>query len=193
MNAFENTIVNEYKRLREREEVLAEKRAFLPAGYISVKSIGGKQYHYLQFREGKKVKSKYIKQVYLGEMTEKIRQRKAIDAELAEIRRQKKALEGMIDKDSLMIMMIRLAVIRVVKDFPEIRKVVLFGSRAESRYREDSDVDLMFESYGPVSFMRQNEFRLRMEEELGLDVDLVHGPAEDSLLEIRKEIDLYAA
>ena len=39
----------------------------------------------------------------------------------------------------------------------------------------------------------ENEFRKRLEEELGLDVDLVHGPIKDSFLEIGTEVDVYAA
>ena len=98
-----------------------------------------------------------------------------------------------MNKDTIMINIIRMAVLKVVRDFPEISKVILFGSRAEARYREDSDVDLYFESVGPVSLMMQNEFRLKLEEELNMEVDLVHGPVKGSFLKIGEEVDIYAA
>jgi len=42
--------------------------------------------------------------------------------------------------------------------------------------------------------MTQTEIRLKLEEELGLSVDLVHGPLrEDSFLEINNEVEMYAA
>lgn len=193
MNTLTNTIVNEYKRLSELERALVQVRDSLPAGYISVKTINGKKYHYLQYREGKKVKSRYIKKEELKETSEGVAKRKAVEAELSEVRKQKKSLEGVVDKDTIMIMTIQKAVQKVVGEFPEIKKVVLFGSRAESRYRDDSDVDLMFESHGPVSLIRQNEFRMKLEDELGLEVDLVHGPVEESFLNVGREIDIYAA
>ena len=193
MDRFENVIISEYKRLCDRERVCASERNYLPVGSLQIKRINGKEYHYLQFREGKSIKSKYIKQSELNDISEKIEKRKKLDNELSEIKAKKKALEGVLGKDSIMIMMIQMAVLKVVKDFSEVKKVVLFGSRAESRYRDDSDVDLYFESKGPVSLMRQNEFRMRLEKELGLEVDLVHGPIEDSFLEIGTEVDVYAA
>ena len=193
MNGFERSLISEYKKLCCREKECETERRSLPAGSIQIKRIGGREYHYLQFREGSKVKSRYIKRSELKEISERIEKRKEVEAKLYEIRARKKALEGVMDKDSIMISMIRMAVLKVVREYPEIKKVILFGSRAESRYRDDSDVDLYFESSGPVSLMRQNEFRMKLEEELDLEVDLVHGPVGDSFLKIGKEVNVYAA
>ena len=58
-----------------------------------------------------------------------------------------------------------------------------------------SDVDLIVEFAQPrVSLLTISELKLRMEELLGTDVDIVHGPlTEDSLLDADRRIPLYGA
>lgn len=81
----------------------------------------------------------------------------------------------------------------VVVEYP-IKKVTLFGSRANNTNRSDSDVDLIIEFYEPVSLLTLSRLRLRLEELLGLDVDLVHGPLQkDDLVEVNNEVELYVA
>lgn len=75
-----------------------------------------------------------------------------------------------------------------------VKKVVLFGSRVDNTFREDSDVDLIVEFYEPVSLLSLAKIKLAFEESIGLPVDIVHGPLEkDDLLEVNKEIELYVA
>ncbi len=84
-------------------------------------------------------------------------------------------------------------VLLVVKEYP-VRRVVLFGSRAEETNQENSDVDLIMEFYEPISLFTLSDIRLRLEEILGLDVDIIHGPIrEGDLIEVGKEIELYVA
>lgn len=82
---------------------------------------------------------------------------------------------------------------KVANEFP-IKKITLFGSRANNTNREDSDVDLIIEFSAPVSLLTLSRVRLRLEELLQLNVDVVHGPlrAED-LLVVDKEVELYVA
>jgi predicted nucleotidyltransferase len=56
-------------------------------------------------------------------------------------------------------------------------------------------VDLLVEFLQPqVSLLTLSALKLRMEELLGLDVDIVHGPLpESSLLEVDRRIPLYGA
>lgn len=75
-----------------------------------------------------------------------------------------------------------------------IKKLVLFGSRAEGTNDNDSDVDLIIEFSVPVTLITLSQIKIDMEEALGLDVDIVHGPISDrDILEINKEVVLYAA
>ena len=76
-----------------------------------------------------------------------------------------------------------------------LRKVELFGSFANGKNTPQSDVDLLVEFSQPrVSLLTISALKYRMEELLGTDVDIVHGPLpEDSLLEIDKRLPLYGA
>ncbi len=81
---------------------------------------------------------------------------------------------------------------KVSKDYP-IKKVSLFGSYADGTFDENSDVDLLVEFDIPhVSLFLLSGLRLRLQDELGKAVDLIHAPiSEDSMIEIGEEISLY--
>ncbi len=80
------------------------------------------------------------------------------------------------------------------REYP-LRKVELFGSYASGSSTPESDVDLLVEFTEPrVSLLMLNGLKLRMEELLGTDVDIVHGPLpEDTLLQVDRRIALYGA
>ena len=89
--------------------------------------------------------------------------------------------------------MIKERVISISEKYP-IKRIVLFGSRAEGTNREDSDVDLIMEFNTPVSLLVISQIRCDLEELLGLDVDIIHGPLrETDLIEPGKMVELYAA
>lgn len=80
------------------------------------------------------------------------------------------------------------------REYP-LRKVDLFGSYASGKNTPQSDVDLLVEFAQPrVSLLTISALKFRMEELLGTDVDIVHGPLpESSMLEIDRRIPLYGA
>ena len=80
------------------------------------------------------------------------------------------------------------------KEYP-LRKVELFGSYANGRNTPQSDVDLLVEFAQPqISLLTLSALKFRMEELLGTDVDIIHGPLpEGSLLEVDRRIPLYGA
>ena len=80
------------------------------------------------------------------------------------------------------------------REYP-LRKVELFGSYASGKNTSQSDVDLLVEFTQPrVSVLTISALQVRMEELLGTDVDIIHGPLpEDSLLEVNRRIPLYGA
>lgn len=81
----------------------------------------------------------------------------------------------------------------VAKDYP-IKKIILFGSRANNTNRPDSDIDLIVEFTAPVSLLTLSKLHIRLENLFNLNVDIVHGPLQPSdLLEVDKEIELYVA
>ena len=95
--------------------------------------------------------------------------------------------------DCLTVDAIQEKVLRITSNYP-IKKIVLFGSRADGTNREDSDVDLIMEFFAPVTLLMLAQIRCQLEEILGLRVDVVHGPIRDTdLIEVGKVIELYAA
>ena len=191
---YEKLLTKKYVELCVKERDYNLERLSLPVGYLQKKTIKGKEYYYLQRRDGDKVKTDYVKRASLEETELNLKRRKEVEKLLLDIKKEKNAIEILADKDELYIEFLRDRVKSVIKNYPEITRVILFGSRATSKYREDSDVDFIFESSSPVSLLKQSEIRLALEQEIGISVDLVHGPLRgDSFLEIDKEIEIYAA
>lgn len=86
---------------------------------------------------------------------------------------------------------IKKAVADIADEF-NISKAVLFGSRADGTNSEDSDIDIIAEFDVPVSLLTIAEMKYRLEDALGLRVDVIHGPLkEDDIIEVKKEILLY--
>lgn len=85
------------------------------------------------------------------------------------------------------------AVLKIITKY-SIKKVTLFGSRAEGTNNDNSDVDLIIEFENPVSLLTLSMVQLDLEDMLKVRVDVVHGPLmPGDLIEIRKEMVLYAA
>ncbi len=78
-------IIFEYKELLASKLEIEQKLSVLPKGYISKKTIGGKQYLYLQTRNADTVESKYIKAEEVEEITNQVSLRKEYEAKLADI------------------------------------------------------------------------------------------------------------
>lgn len=99
-------------------------------------------------------------------------------------------LKGVI---KLTIEDIKRTVLELVPQY-DITSIVLFGSRANGTAKDDSDVDLILEFSRPVSLLTLSQIKIELEEKLGLDVDVIHGPITDNdMIVVDKEIVLYAA
>ena len=86
----------------------------------------------------------------------------------------------------------------IAKIAPEynLKKVTLFGSRATGKNREDSDIDLIveFAKNKIVTLMDLSGLKIDLEENFGVGVDVVtRRSLKGSLLEIDKEVEIYAA
>lgn len=80
----------------------------------------------------------------------------------------------------------------VAAEYEGLMHVDLFGSRANGTDKEDSDVDLLIELSRPSTLLTLSGIKIRFEELLGLDVDVVHSPIpKDSLLIINKKVEIY--
>ena len=89
---------------------------------------------------------------------------------------------------------IRKGVLDALEGYP-VKRVQLFGSYAAGSQGESSDVDLIVEfDSDAVSLLTLSALRQRIEDVLGVPVDLVHGPVpEGSFLDVRDPVELYAA
>lgn len=77
----------DYKAMIEDLEIQI---SMLPIGYISKKNINGNVYHYRQWSENGKVKSKYIKKKDLEQIEGQIAKRKRLEQQLKEIKTKEK-------------------------------------------------------------------------------------------------------
>ena len=85
------------------------------------------------------------------------------------------------------------AVMAAAERFP-ISKAVLFGSRANGTFSDDSDVDLIMEFNAPVTLITLGLLKEWLEGELKVNVDIIHGPLRDTdMIEVDKEMEIYAA
>lgn len=96
MAVIKGVLKEEYARLKDMERVYLSKLRELPRGSIVMKKINNKQYPYLVYREGKKVKTKYIRKKDLPTITKQISQRKRYEKSLKEIYEDFKCIERVI-------------------------------------------------------------------------------------------------
>jgi hypothetical protein len=55
-------------------------------------------------------------------------------------------------------------------------------------------VDLIIEFSSPVSVLTLSQIKCELEENIGLSVDIIHGPIrEGDMIEVGKVVELYAA
>ena len=85
----------------------------------------------------------------------------------------------------------------VEKIAPEynLKKVTLFGSRANGNNREDSDIDLIVDFPENSTLLTLISLKHKLEDIFLINVDVVSrgGITKNSMLEIEKEIEIYAA
>ena len=71
---------------------------------------------------------------------------------------------------------IKEAVAKVATDYP-IKSVQLFGSYADGRQNEDSDLDVLVEfTHDPISLLKFFGFQQDLSDTLGIPVDIVKFP-----------------
>lgn len=86
MPVIHDSLREELERLLEKEQAYKKQLALLPKGRIHNKLIGGKKYPYLTYREGGKVKSRYVKSEELEQVRAQVEQRQQYEKNLKSIR-----------------------------------------------------------------------------------------------------------
>jgi predicted nucleotidyltransferase len=81
---------------------------------------------------------------------------------------------------------------RLAEDYP-IKSLSCFGSYADGTQTEESDIDFLVEFDTPtISLIKLAGLKRRLEERLGLSVDLIHAPIPpESYIKINNEVLIY--
>ncbi|WP_037373240.1 nucleotidyltransferase family protein [Anaerovorax odorimutans] len=87
---------------------------------------------------------------------------------------------------------IKKSVEAVAPQFP-VKRIELFGSYADERNNENSDIDLLVEFMSPfTSLIILSGLKLSLEEKLKTEIDIVTLPiSKQSILEIGKVVPIY--
>ena len=193
----ESLLITEYGNAKREQRRLRDEASNLTVGSVQKKKISGKEYYYLAFRKDGKVVTKYISREDVDRMLDETLRRRGINMTIKQLREVIRLIEKAIGREKANRMHIEKCVRSIVEANPEygVTKVTLFGSRATSRFRDDSDVDLLIEYDKPhISLFKQAGLQTKLSEELGLDVDLVHAPLPpDSMLKIDNTRVIYEA
>lgn len=99
MSVLEEVLLEEYDRsMRVIHAIQAEQKA-LPKGSVQEKLIGGRKYLYLQYRDGNKVRSDYIKESDIDNIRSGLKKRKDNDKALKELKKSIEQIEKALGKD----------------------------------------------------------------------------------------------
>lgn len=97
MAILDEVLNEERERLQRIHAAMLRELEFLPKGYISKKTIHGKQYSYLQKREGSKIVSQMIPCQNVAEMEQKIARRRQLQASIREVEASIQKIERVIE------------------------------------------------------------------------------------------------
>lgn len=100
MNLLIDTIIKEKRRIAYMLDRYEKMLVMLPKGTLVGCEKNGRTYHYLKYRDGKKVVSKYVGKASVETIAGQIEKRKHIEAMIKSLKEElsiaEKALEGNI-------------------------------------------------------------------------------------------------
>ena len=101
LTMLEEQLIDEYERCVRICRMHEIENQQLPKGSISRKYIHGKLRYYLQWREGKQVKSIYLQASDVVPLEEKIAKRKSNDSNIKRLKQSQKVIKKAIGKKRL--------------------------------------------------------------------------------------------
>lgn len=77
----------------------------------------------------------------------------------------------------------------------DVKRITLFGSYADGRNTPQSDIDLIVEFNSEnVSLLTIASLKYKLEELLGIDVDVIHAPLDKGAIIVpQRMVEIYAA
>lgn len=92
-SVLQMVLLEEYERLLRIIEGIEAELKDLPKGYVSKKIIRGKESFYLQWRDGEKIKSKYLSADSIESVMQAVARRQELQKNLRRHQEDKKRLE----------------------------------------------------------------------------------------------------
>jgi len=96
MSVLMDVLREELDRLDRQQVAYEADLQEMPKGYISKKNIRGKAVYYLQYREGSKIRSKYVSVNDLPVIEEQIKRRKQLEASLRRVEEDRQKLRKVL-------------------------------------------------------------------------------------------------
>ena len=93
MSVFEEVLEEEFGRSVRLSDHMQAELELLPKGSVRSRKIKGREYYYLNYREGDKVKSDYVPASDIDDVRRKIERRKELKAALKEQERTRQQIE----------------------------------------------------------------------------------------------------
>lgn len=100
-SVVKGVLQEELERSLSLKEKYEKKLNQYPQGYLLERKMGGKVYHYLSYREGDRIRQKYLGVLSPEEMKkykERIKDKKALRQQLVEVKANIKYLERLLKK-----------------------------------------------------------------------------------------------
>jgi hypothetical protein len=98
MSVLSEILQEEYERLKATIASYEKEASGLPKGSVVIKRIGGREYPYLQWREGKQVKSRFIKAGDLSYINDQVNRRREYEKQIRSLYSSKKEFDRVIGK-----------------------------------------------------------------------------------------------
>jgi len=96
MSILHDVLQEEWDRVRQLAAIYQEELALLPKGSLTYKMIRGKAQPYLQWREGDKIKSRYVKRAELADLEKSLERRKELQKAIKRMEADQKSLEKVL-------------------------------------------------------------------------------------------------
>ena len=93
LSVLEEILEEEYGRSARLSKLMQAEFDSLPKGSLRARSIKGREYYYLNYRVGDKVKSDYVRAADVDDMRRKIERRKELKIALEEQERSRRQIE----------------------------------------------------------------------------------------------------
>ncbi len=96
MAVLDDVLEEERDRLLRMKSAMEKELESLPKGYLSKKKISGREYYYLQHREGGKMLSTFVSASDVDGLRTKVARRRQLQASIRECRESIRKLEKVI-------------------------------------------------------------------------------------------------